>query len=269
MFTVLRSWRPSTHCFPFSPCQLWVLLRSARAGFRREFCISEDNKISSLFPFPLVLLSPVTMRNELRDTQSSKNKKLLRLSPKSKKKSARTKADMDSKNGDPHKRMANGFTSQENHDMKQAFDLFDKNHDGRISSDELGRVLRTLGHDHSQEEVEDMIKTADTNENGFVEFDEFVAMMRRWTHNSEVEGADGVSTSSSTKSDKQLEAFRVFDMDGNGYIDKHELRYTMRRLGENLSDEDIKEMFKEADLNGDGLIDYSEFSRLLHNFLPE
>lgn len=47
--------------------------------------------------------------------------------------------------------------------MKQAFDLFDKNHDGRISSDELGRVLRTLGHDHSQEEVEDMIKTADTN----------------------------------------------------------------------------------------------------------
>ena len=99
-------------------------------------------------------------------------------------------------------------------------------------------------------------------ENGFVEFDEFVAMMRRWTRNSEIEGADGVSTSSTTKSDKQLEAFRVFDMDGNGYIDKHELRYTMRRLGENLSDEDIKEMFKEADLNGDGLIDYSGMAHL-------
>lgn len=50
-------------------------------------------------------------------------------------------------------------------DMKQAFDLFDKNHDGRISSDELGRVLRTLGHNYSQEEVADMIKTADTNGN--------------------------------------------------------------------------------------------------------
>ncbi|XP_062598570.1 neo-calmodulin-like isoform X2 [Saccostrea cucullata] len=202
--------------------------------------------------------------------KSSKSKKLPRLSPKSKKKISRTKNEMDTKNGDPNKKMANGFTSQENHDMKQAFELFDKNHDGKISSDELGRVLRTLGHNYSQEEVEDMIKNADTNENGFVEFDEFVVMMRRWTHNSVVEGADGVSTSSSSsKSEKQLEAFRVFDMDGNGYIDKHELRYTMRRLGENLSDEDIKEMFKEADLNGDGLIDYSEFSRLLHNFLPE
>ena len=47
--------------------------------------------------------------------------------------------------------------------MKQAFDLFDKNHDGRISSDELGMVLRTLGHNYSQAEVEEMIKTADTN----------------------------------------------------------------------------------------------------------
>jgi Ca2+-binding EF-hand superfamily protein len=39
-------------------------------------------------------------------------------------------------------------------DMKQAFDLFDKNNDGKISSDELGRVLRTLGHNYSNEEVQ-------------------------------------------------------------------------------------------------------------------
>ena len=55
---------------------------------------------------------------------------------------------------------------------------------------------------------------------------------------------------------RKREAFNVFDMDGNGYIDKHELKYVMRRLGENLSDEDLKAMFSEADLNGDGFIDY-------------
>ena len=55
---------------------------------------------------------------------------------------------------------------------------------------------------------------------------------------------------------KRREAFKVFDMDGNGYIDKHELKYVMRRLGENLSDDDLKAMFTEADLNGDGLIDF-------------
>lgn len=48
-------------------------------------------------------------------------------------------------------------------DMKQAFDLFDKNNDGRISSEELGRVLRTLGHDYSNDQVQEMISNVDTN----------------------------------------------------------------------------------------------------------
>ena len=47
--------------------------------------------------------------------------------------------------------------------MKQAFDLFDKNNDGKISSDELGRVLRTLGHNYSNDEVQEMISNVDTN----------------------------------------------------------------------------------------------------------
>lgn len=41
--------------------------------------------------------------------------------------------------------------------------MFDKNNDGKISSEELGCVLRTLGHEHTKKEVDDMIKNADTN----------------------------------------------------------------------------------------------------------
>ena len=48
-------------------------------------------------------------------------------------------------------------------ELQQAFELFDKNNDGKISSEELGCVLRTLGYDYSQTEVEEMIKNADTN----------------------------------------------------------------------------------------------------------
>lgn len=94
-------------------------------------------------------------------------------------------------------------------------------------------------------------------ENGFVEFDEFVILMRRWHQNSEADGAQA-SSSVINCNEKKLEAFKVFDMDGNGFIDEHELKYTMRRLGEtDLSNEDIKAMFVEADLNGDGLIDFN------------
>ena len=61
------------------------------------------------------------------------------------------------------------------------------------------------------------------------------------------------------------EAFKLFDMDGNGYITSHELRNIMANLGEELTPEQIEEMVKEADLDGDGQIDYNEFTKMMSN----
>ncbi len=57
-------------------------------------------------------------------------------------------------------------------------------------------------------------------------------------------------------SDAELRAaFRVFDKDDNGTIDTAELRQLMKSIGEDLTDEQIEEMIREADQNGDGSID--------------
>ena len=60
-----------------------------------------------------------------------------------------------------------------------------------------------------------------------------------------------------------MEAFRVFDRDGNGFISAHELRHVMTNLGEKLTNEEVDEMIKEADLDGDGAINYEEFVRMM------
>ena len=44
----------------------------------------------------------------------------------------------------------------------------------------------------------------------------------------------------------------MFDKDGNGKISQQELKLVMKNLGENLTDEEINEMIREADDNGDG-----------------
>lgn len=69
-----------------------------------------------------------------------------------------------------------------------------------------------------------------------------------------------------TKSDTEAElkaAFQVFDRDGSGTISAEELRNVMKSLGENLTDDQIDEMIREADKDGDGSID-CEFLFSLH-----
>lgn len=50
-------------------------------------------------------------------------------------------------------------------------------------------------------------------------------------------------------------AFDVFDKDGSGTISADELRQVMKSLGENLTDEEIDEMIREADKDKNGAID--------------
>jgi len=52
------------------------------------------------------------------------------------------------------------------------------------------------------------------------------------------------------------ESFRVFDKNGDGYISTSELRQVMLTLGEKVSDDELAEMIREADFNGDGRVDY-------------
>jgi len=49
--------------------------------------------------------------------------------------------------------------------------------------------------------------------------------------------------------------FKIFDIDGNGFISADEIKITMRHLGENLTDDEVNDMIKAADKNGDGKID--------------
>jgi calmodulin len=59
------------------------------------------------------------------------------------------------------------------------------------------------------------------------------------------------------------EQFKYFDKDGNGQITSKELSIVMKRLGQNPTDAELKNMISEVDVNGDDSIDFSEFLTMM------
>ena len=135
-------------------------------------------------------------------------------------------------------------------EFRAAFELFDRDRDGTITTKELGTVMKNLGQNLSETELEEMIKQVDLDGNGTIDFKEFLGLMVRKMKDTDTE-------------EELLEAFKVFDRDSNGFITSHELRHVMTSLGESLTPEEIEEMIKEADADGDGQIDYDEFVKMM------
>ena len=147
--------------------------------------------------------------------------------------------------------MTKVITPEQQIEYREAFALFDKNGDGTITVTELGTVMRSLGNNPTDSELQDMINEVDADGNGTLEFDEFCQLMARQM------------LDSNQQEEELKQRFAMFDKDSNGTIDREELRDVMQQLGEKLSEEEIEEMIQDADQNGDGVIDYNEFVRYM------
>uniref|UniRef100_V9LG86 Calmodulin like 3 n=1 Tax=Callorhinchus milii TaxID=7868 RepID=V9LG86_CALMI len=145
---------------------------------------------------------------------------------------------------------ADQLTEEQIAEFKEIFSLFDKDGAGSITTKKLGTVMRSLGQNPTEAELEDMINDVDVDGSGTIDFPEFVAIMVRKMNDTDAE-------------EEFREVFRLFDKDGNGYIGAAELRHVMANLGEKLTDEEIGEMIRAADIDGDGQVSYEEFVQML------
>lgn len=71
------------------------------------------------------------------------------------------------------------LTPKQYTDFKKAFDMFDKNKDGVIDAVELENVLKTIGHKPTQSDVLDVFRDVDKNNDGKIEFREFLYLMKQ------------------------------------------------------------------------------------------
>lgn len=142
------------------------------------------------------------------------------------------------------------LTDEQISEIKEAFQLFDKDGSGYISSKELGMVMRSLGQNPTEQELMDMINEVDVDGSGTVDFPEFLDMMAKKIQNTDSAG-------------EVREAFRVFDKMNEGHINVNELRFVLTNINCQLTQDEIEELISDADQNHDGFISFEEFSAMM------
>ncbi|CAN6303766.1 unnamed protein product [Urochloa humidicola] len=144
--------------------------------------------------------------------------------------------------------MAEHLTEEQIAEFKEVFNLYDKDGDGFITSEELGTVMKSLGENFNESQLKAMIKAVDADGTGTIDFHKFLNLMAHKLKNTDLE-------------EKLREAFDVIDKDQDGYISATELRQVMTNLGEKVTDQEVEEMMREADTDGDGRVSFEEFKR--------
>ena len=139
-------------------------------------------------------------------------------------------------------------------DLRSVFDLFDTNGNGTISAKELGTIMRSIGQDPTEAELQDMINDRDSDGSGTLDFLEFVNLM-------------GAPMKGDDVNDDVDATFRAW-CDSNGNITVDNLAKALQAMGEKCDRAELEEMIREADSQfrsnlGDGSIQLEEFRALL------
>ena len=124
-----------------------------------------------------------------------------------------------------------GLDSEQLEEVREAFNLFDTDGSGSIEVKELKAAMRALGFQVKKAEIRKMVADVDKNENGSVEFDEFVDMMTCRMANRD-------------SREEVMKVFRLFVDEGSDYITFRNLKRVVTELNEGLSDDEMMEMIK-------------------------
>ena len=138
--------------------------------------------------------------------------------------------------------------------LKEEFDKIDVNKDGEISKNELIKCLEVLYP--SQEAINranEIFKEIDFNNDGSINFSEFLTV--------------NIQKEKLLNEETLDNAFKMFDIDGNGYITIDELKKTMPL--EITSKAGWKSLVSEVDNDGDYQISFNEFKEMMEKLINQ
>lgn len=161
---------------------------------------------------------------------------------------------------------SNQFDAQASTNYKEAFSLFDKRGNGRVTLESLGDLLRACGQNPTLSEIHDLEKNVGGDCKRFppaaeekrrpgltstVDFETFQRVLNR---------PGGFRDPG--EPDEYCRGFQVFDKDMTGFIGVGQLKYILTNLGEKMTDDEVDELLKAVDTSS-GQVNYTDLVRTI------
>ncbi|TVU01165.1 hypothetical protein EJB05_53378, partial [Eragrostis curvula] len=153
--------------------------------------------------------------------------------------------------------------------LRRVFDLFDRNGDGEITVDELAQALDALGLDADRASLAATVGAYVPEGAAGLRFEDFDALHRAlgdaFFGSLAEDEKDEQGGEQADDEEEMREAFKVFDVDGDGFISAAELQEVLKKLGlpEASSMANVREMICNVDRDSDGRVDFSEFKCMM------
>ncbi|KAL4335649.1 hypothetical protein GQ457_07G012510 [Hibiscus cannabinus] len=147
---------------------------------------------------------------------------------------------------------------------KSIFEQFDEDLNGAIDHQELKKCLHKLGVCFTEEEIDDLFKACDIDEDMGIKFNEFVVLLclvhllRGDATEFEAKPRLGVLNLEATF-ETLVDAFVFLDKNKDGYVSKNEMVQAINESGEHSSGPIVTKRFEEMDWDKNGSVSFKEF----------
>ena len=135
-------------------------------------------------------------------------------------------------------------------DMAEVFKIFDKKREGKIPTDKIISLMHSLGRECDEKELQYIVASYDKFKTGWLTYENFVHYI------------DSTYTIPEDQVQEVVDAFKLFDIKGHGFINYEDFRHILMDFGGDFKEKEVRKIFEFTDTDSDGVISYAEFVHL-------
>ena len=144
------------------------------------------------------------------------------------------------------------LTKDDIEDLRELFLFYDKTGTGVVPIDKVHSILQNSRFANEGKDLKKLVSAIDSTNKGSLSFEQLLAGLQKKTKEGDPRR-------------DLIEAFKVFDKKGTGFVAALELIEIITKYKTELgvSESEINQLVRDADLDGDGQIEYHEFVKML------